>query len=54
MGKEGDPISKITRAKRAGGVTQAVECLPCKGKKVDQECKTGHVKGRTIVVGEGE
>jgi hypothetical protein len=27
LGKKQDPISKITRAKRAGGVAQAVECL---------------------------
>jgi hypothetical protein len=28
-GKKQDPISKITRAKRAGAVAQVVECLPC-------------------------
>jgi hypothetical protein len=28
------PTSKITRAKRAGGVAQTVECLPCKCKTV--------------------
>jgi hypothetical protein len=27
---EGDPMSKITRAKRAGGVAQGDECLLCK------------------------
>jgi hypothetical protein len=25
-----DPIPKITKAKGAGGIAQAVECLPCK------------------------
>jgi hypothetical protein len=28
LGKKQDPISKITRAKKAGDVAQAVECLP--------------------------
>jgi hypothetical protein len=28
LGKEQDPISKITRAKSAGGVTKAVEWVP--------------------------
>jgi hypothetical protein len=27
LGKNQNPISKITKAKRAGGVAQAVECL---------------------------
>jgi hypothetical protein len=30
LGKKQDPISKITRAKRVGGVKQAVEYLPRK------------------------
>jgi hypothetical protein len=28
LGKKWDPISKITKAKRAGGMAQTVECLP--------------------------
>jgi hypothetical protein len=32
LGKKQDPISKITRAKSAGGVVQAVEGLPSKHK----------------------
>jgi hypothetical protein len=30
-----DPISKITRAKRTGGVAQVIECLPCKHKALN-------------------
>jgi hypothetical protein len=30
MGQNQDPISKITRAIRAGGVALVVECLPSK------------------------
>jgi hypothetical protein len=29
-GRKQDPLSKITRAKRPGGVAQAVKYLPCK------------------------
>jgi hypothetical protein len=32
LGKKQDPISKITRAKMAGGIAQAVEYLPSKWK----------------------
>jgi hypothetical protein len=28
LGKKRDPISKVTKAKRAGGAAQEVECLP--------------------------
>jgi hypothetical protein len=31
LGIKRDPISKITRVKRAGGVAQEVECLPSQG-----------------------
>jgi hypothetical protein len=30
FGKKQDPIYQITRAKRAGGMAEAVEYLPCK------------------------
>jgi hypothetical protein len=30
LGKNGDRISKISRAQRAGGLTQVSECLPSK------------------------
>jgi hypothetical protein len=30
LGKNGDHISKISRAQRAGGLSQVVECLPSK------------------------
>jgi hypothetical protein len=30
LGIKQNPISKITKAKRAGGVVQVVECLPSK------------------------
>jgi hypothetical protein len=32
LGKKQDPISKITRAKRSGGMAQVVEGLPSKYK----------------------
>jgi acid phosphatase family membrane protein YuiD len=32
FGKNEDPISKITRRKRAGGICQTIEHLPCKHK----------------------
>jgi hypothetical protein len=50
LGKKGDPISKITRAKRARGAAQVVECLPSKWKALslnpstDQERKRGMQK----------
>jgi hypothetical protein len=41
LGKKQDPVSKITRAKRAGGVAQAVEHLPGKLKAKKSKHKTG-------------
>jgi hypothetical protein len=35
------PISKITNAKRVGGVTQLVELLPCKCKVLHPKPSTG-------------
>jgi hypothetical protein len=32
LGRKGEPISKITRAKMAGGMAQVVEYLPSKCK----------------------
>jgi hypothetical protein len=40
LGKKQDPISKITRAKRAGGVVQAVEYLPNKHKALTSNPNT--------------
>jgi hypothetical protein len=40
LGKKRDPISKITRAKRAGGVAQVVEPLPSKCKALSSNPKT--------------
>jgi hypothetical protein len=37
LGKKQDPISKITRAKKAGGVAQAVEHLPSKCKTLSSK-----------------
>jgi hypothetical protein len=53
LGKEQDPISKLTRAKRVGGVAQVVECLSSKHeilsshptttkKKKESEATAGH------------
>jgi hypothetical protein len=39
--KKQDPISKIIRAKRAGAVTQVVECLPSKCKVLNSNPNTG-------------
>jgi hypothetical protein len=39
-----DPSSKITRAKRAGGMAQAVECLITKGKVRSSNPSTGQPK----------
>jgi hypothetical protein len=45
-----DPISKITRAKRVGGIAQAVECLPSKHKALSsnpmpqKKKKNGNIK----------
>jgi phosphatidate phosphatase PAH1 len=36
LGKKQDPISKITRTKRAGGIVQVVECLPSKHEALNQ------------------
>jgi hypothetical protein len=51
LGKKQDPISKITKAKGAGGMAQAVECLPYKHKalseiKRDRERERGKEEGR--------
>jgi hypothetical protein len=35
LGKKQDPLSKITRSKRAGGAAQAVESLPSKYKALN-------------------
>jgi hypothetical protein len=35
LGRKQDPISKITNAKRAGGVAQVVELLPSKCKALN-------------------
>jgi hypothetical protein len=39
LGKKRDLISKITRGKRAGGMTQAVEYLPSKYKALSSNPK---------------
>jgi hypothetical protein len=39
-GIKGDPISKITKAKKAGRVAQVVECLPCKCKALSSNTRT--------------
>jgi hypothetical protein len=38
--KPGDPIQKITEAKRSGGLTQVVECLANKCKVIPHTTKT--------------
>jgi hypothetical protein len=40
LGIKGDPISKITNAKRAGGVAQRVEHLPSKHKALSSTPNT--------------
>jgi hypothetical protein len=44
LGKKQDPISKISRAKNAGGVTQAVEHLPSKCKVLSSYLNTAQKK----------
>jgi hypothetical protein len=39
LGIKRDPISKITKTKRAGGVAQVVECLPTKCKALSSKSK---------------
>jgi hypothetical protein len=40
--KFGDPIQKITKAKRVMGVAQVVECLPSKCKALNLNPSTSH------------
>jgi hypothetical protein len=40
LGKKQDPTAKITRAKRTGGMVQAVKCLPSKHKAWSSNCST--------------
>jgi hypothetical protein len=40
LSKKEDPMSKITRAKRAGGVTEEVEHLPSKQKAPSSSLST--------------
>jgi hypothetical protein len=44
LGRKQNPISKITRAKRVGGVAQMVECLPSKCKALWSNPSTTHTK----------
>jgi hypothetical protein len=37
LSKKWDPVFKITRAKKAGGMTQAAECLPSKWKALSSK-----------------
>jgi hypothetical protein len=39
LGKKGDPISKITRTKKAGGGAQVIECLLKKHEFKPQYCQ---------------
>jgi hypothetical protein len=40
LGKKWDPISKITRAKKVGGMAQAAESLPSKHKALSPNSST--------------
>jgi dihydroxyacid dehydratase/phosphogluconate dehydratase len=44
LGKKLDPMSKITRVKRAGGVTQVIEYLPSKNKILSSNPSTTQKK----------
>jgi hypothetical protein len=45
LGKKVRPYQEITREKRAGGVAQALECLPCTYKTLSSNTCT--IKGQT-------
>jgi hypothetical protein len=49
QGKKGNPISKTTRTKRAGGVSLVVEYLPSKKKALDSNPNS--IKGKKKEVG---
>jgi hypothetical protein len=44
MCKKGDPLSKITRAKRTGDVTHITECLPHKHEALSSTFSTAKNK----------
>jgi hypothetical protein len=44
-----DPISKITRIKWIGGVTQTVECLLCKHKALSSKTQTHPTPKKSLV-----
>jgi hypothetical protein len=52
LGKKRDPISKITRARRVGGIIQVVEYLPTKYTALSSNSSTaeknGSVSGRVF------
>jgi hypothetical protein len=50
LGKKGDPISKITRVKRAGGLAKAVEHLLSKCKVLSSKPCTTKNKNKTGTV----
>jgi hypothetical protein len=43
-----DHISKITKGKRAGGITQVIECMPSKCKALNSNPST--LKKKTVYV----
>jgi hypothetical protein len=46
LGKKQEPISKIARAERAGGVEQTIECLPTKHPEFKTQVKKKRGKER--------